>query len=263
MSNQQQRIVVRITEQSLTFARANAESPSGADFETFIPKSGISMAANLREAFANGHLPADRNGRILALVEGEYMPIPIEEFSEETAENIFTHSFDLKKNHVVMHSILPDLHCVVLFQVSKDLLQVLNDNFVDVRVMPLMLPLWVQLFRKAGGGLWRKLFVYFHEKRMEMFSFDKNRFRFCNQYNGKHTADNVFYMLYAWQQMGLDSQHDELLILGNFPNAEETTDKLKQFVKKTSLTETSALLGQAPVCREKDFPIDLMPLFIG
>lgn len=263
MTNPQHRLVLRITEHSLTFARPNAAASEGLDFETFIPKSGISMAANLREAFANGHMHQERNGRILALVEGAYMPIPIEDFNESTAELIYSHSIDLKIGHTVMHAILPDMHCVVLFQVSKDLQQVLNDNFGDVRILPLMLPLWTHLCRKSNGGIWRKLFVYFHEKHMELFSFDKNRFRFCNQYNGKRTADNIFYILYAWQQMGLDSLHDELLICGNCPNPKETIDKLKQYVQKTSLATASELLTLSENNYEKELPFDLMPLFAG
>ncbi len=262
MTSPQQRTVIRITDQTLIFARKNADTRTGVDIETYIPKGGISMAAHLREALPEIGMLDGNRGRVLVLIESPAMPVPIEEYDETAKEEIYCHSFDLMKNHEVMHSVIPELKCAVLFQVSKDLRLVLGDNFPQVSIMPLMQPLWAYLYRRSQNGLWRKLYAYFHEKRMELFCYDKSRFRFCNQFDARHTADNVFYTLYAWQQMGLNSERDELHLLGSDAKLAEMGAQLKPYIQKVAVVDAATALGPSPVCTEKQLPIDLMPLFI-
>ena len=47
----QQRLIIRISRNSLVFASINNESGGAISFYPYVLKSGISMAANLREAF--------------------------------------------------------------------------------------------------------------------------------------------------------------------------------------------------------------------
>ena len=55
----QQRLIIRISRNSLMFASINNEGEGAISFYPYVLKSGISMAANLREAFRTptGSLP--------------------------------------------------------------------------------------------------------------------------------------------------------------------------------------------------------------
>ena len=57
---------------------------------------------------------------------------------------------------------------------------VVEDNFKDVRFTPIMQPMWHYLHHRSFTGIHRKLYVYFHDKKLDVFGFEKNRFKFFN-----------------------------------------------------------------------------------
>ena len=64
--------------------------------------------------------------------------------------------------------VLPDLNAIAVFAINKDLKLVIDDHFKDIRIQPLMQSVWTHLYRRSYAGPRRKLYVYFHEKRMEV-----------------------------------------------------------------------------------------------
>ncbi len=56
--NHRTRLVIRISKQSLSFAAVQPSAETTFSFEPYTVKSGISMAANIREAFRNVDLLA-------------------------------------------------------------------------------------------------------------------------------------------------------------------------------------------------------------
>lgn len=58
---------------------------------------------------------------------------------------------------------------------------VVEDNFKDVRFTPIMQPMWHYLHHRSFTGIHRKLYVYFHDKKLDVFGFEKNRFKFSTR----------------------------------------------------------------------------------
>ena len=78
-----QRITLRISHNSLSMAAINRDSESQIDFEPYILKSGISMAANLREAFRESTLLSRGYTHATVLLDSPLILVPVEEFHEE------------------------------------------------------------------------------------------------------------------------------------------------------------------------------------
>ena len=74
-----QRITLRISSNSLTLAAPNGDSESQIDFEPFIVKSGISMAANLRGAFKEAELLSRGYSHATAIIDSPVILIREEE----------------------------------------------------------------------------------------------------------------------------------------------------------------------------------------
>ena len=69
--------------------------------EPFIVKSGVSMAANLREAFKSSELLAEAQGKVRVLIDTDVLMVPIELFEEATKEAMFYQAFPSRNQEFV------------------------------------------------------------------------------------------------------------------------------------------------------------------
>ena len=91
--NIQPRITIRVSKGSLAFAMADSRTEAKVAFEPYTAKSGVSMAANLRDAFKTANLLQVPTHRALVLIDAPTLLIPIEEFQEANAETLYTHCY--------------------------------------------------------------------------------------------------------------------------------------------------------------------------
>ena len=127
---------------------------------------------------------------------------------------------------------------------------------------------WTHLHRRSFTGSRRKLYAYFHDKRLEVFSFGKNRFKFSNAFDTNSSRDAMYFILYVWKQMGFDSVQDELHLSGDIPDKDWTKNALLEFVKKTYVANPVADFNRAATGVEavaspnEGLPYDLMTIFV-
>ena len=199
-------------------------------FESYIVKSGISMAANLREAFKTFarefDLPTAR-----VMISTPVLMVPIEQFQEADATALYLHAFPRNEKEVVKFNVLPSLNAVCVFCINKDLLMVLTDHFNDVQLMHAMIPVWTYLHQRSFTGHRSKMYGYFHDKQLDIFSFQQNRFKFCNSFETTRAHDSLYFLLYVWKQLNLKPEHDEIHILGDIPEQDWLLDEMRKYVK--------------------------------
>lgn len=256
------RITLRITENALAFAVIDNTVDCQVVFEPYIVKSGISMAANLREAFKTSDLLSHSTPRAQVLLDTPVLLIPLEEFEEDTCAQLYHHTFNGFGGDIILSNVLANLNAVAVFPINKDLKLVIDDHFSDVRFVSLMQPVWSYLHRRSFTGIRKKLFGYFHGGKLDICSFDKKRFRFCNCFSAPHSRDAVYFLLYVWQQLALDPKRDELHIAGDIPDREWLTEALRHYLQNAYVINPTADFNRAPVTQIKGMPLDLMTLFI-
>jgi hypothetical protein len=264
--SRQPRLTIRVGRGSLSFAYPGA---GGLTYEPYSVNGGISMAANLREALRTSALVAQlKEGenplqRAQVMTDAEAMLVPVEEFRAEVVETLFHRTFTGHKGEQVMWTVLPSLNAVVVFAVNKDLRLVVDDNFADVKWNHVCAPVWAHLHRRSFTGSRRKLYAFVHDKRMELFAFQQNRFRFANSYDANHVADMVYFILNVWKQIGLDAQHDELHLSGELPEGGTLQEEVHQYLRNVYTVNPNAEFNRAEVTRVAGLPYDLMTLFAG
>ena len=103
------KLIIRIGKNTLSFTMPNAtDTEQPVIFEPFVVKGGISMTANLREAFKTVNLMATDTRRVQVLVDTPSMLVPIEQFEEEDIEPLFDHTFPNKSSRRIVHyNVLP------------------------------------------------------------------------------------------------------------------------------------------------------------
>ena len=178
ISDKKLRLTIRFGRSTMAFAVGDPQENGMLVYEPYEVNAGISMAANLREAFTVSELLQSGYKRVLAELDAPVMLMPADEFKTQDAEALYHHTYHRQGNEEILSSVLSDLNAVAVFSVNKDLRLVIDDHFQDIRFQPLMQSVWTHLYRRSFAGPRRKLYAYFHEKQMEVFSFQQNRFRF-------------------------------------------------------------------------------------
>ena len=259
--NSRQRLTIRIVRGTLSFSMAIGQEQDIV-FEPFVVKSGVSMAANLREAFKTADLLQQPPSRVLVSIDSNVLMIPVEQFDEGTMEAMHHHVFPRAEQDTVLYNVLPDLNAVAVFSINKDLKLVVDDHFRDVRIATVMAPVWRHLHQRSFTGTHNKLYGYFHEHRLEVFSFQKNRFKFCNSFEASRAYDSLFFLLYVWKQLQLQPEHDEMHIVGDIPDEEWMIAELRKYLQKAYVINPKADFNSAQVTDIKGMPYDMQTFFV-
>lgn len=259
-SNTLRKLVIRIGKGSLMFTTTDDQGQ--VVMEQYSINSSITMAANLREALRNSSMLSAIYQRTLVMVDSPVLMVPTDLFHEGEKTELYFHAFTKKEQQAIMHTVLPDLNSVALFAIDKDLLAVINDRMSQPGIMAAMVPVWHHLHQRSYTGIHQKLYGYFHDRRMEVFSFSKNRFKFCNSYTVNNSSNALYYLLSVWKQLGLEADHDELHLAGDLPDEEALMNEARQFVKRVFYINPSGEFNRAPVTQIAGMPYDLMTLYV-
>ncbi len=258
-----QRLTIRVGDNSLSFATIRmAEAEATVVFEPYTVRSGVSLAANLREAFKQAGLLAAQYRKTLVLADAPTLMVPIEFYREDCLQEMYYHAFPNRKGMVVMGDALPDLNAVAVFGVNKDLKLVLDDHFADVGFGAAMGSVWRYLYRRSFTGGRGKLYGYFHDRKLELFRFGKNRFKFCNTFNVDNGHDAAYFMLCVWKQLGMDNESDELYVVGDLPEREWLLGEMKSYLRRVYVVNPAGDFNRAAVTQIKGMPYDLMTYYI-
>ena len=236
-----------------------AENPIA--YEPYVMKSSMSVAANLRAALKGAEVVQTNAKRALVMVDAPILMVPVEVFEEQDMSEMYNHAFPRKDQEAVLYNVLPDLNTVAVFAISRDLQTVLTDNFDDVRFTAAMSPVLRHLHKRSFTGTRNKLYGYFHDQTLEVFSFYQNRFKFYNQFEVNRAYDAVYFLLYVWKQLALSVEQDEMYLVGDIPEREAFMNELRRYVQKVYAINPSADFNRAPATQVKDMPYDLMALF--
>ncbi|MBR1933483.1 MAG: DUF3822 family protein [Prevotella sp.] len=255
-----QRITIRVGRGTLSFSMPGNDG--NVVFEPYVVKSGISMAANLREAFRTSDLLLQAPRRARVLVDSDVLMVPIELFEVGDMDQWHHHAYPRKEQDAIYYNVLPDLNAVSVFSMNKDLRLVIDDHFQDVRLLSVITPVWRHLHQRSYTGTRHKLYGYFHEQRLEVFSYQQNRFKFCNSFGAKEAHDALYFLLYVWKQLQLQPQYDELHIVGDIPEQQWLIAELRKYLQKAYIINPVADFNRAQVTEIKNMPYDLQTLFV-
>lgn len=257
------RLTIRVSRYSLSFSTVSVTTGGNSvTFEPYTVKSGISMPANLREAFKTAALPAEDFRRALLMVDSPVLMVPVDLFREADAETLYRHALTQHEPDRVMFNVLPELNAVALFAVNKDLKLVVDDRFADVTVNCAMTPVWKYLHQRSYIGSRSKLYGYFHDRKLDVFSFAQNRFKYCNAFDVSHAHDALYFLLYVWKQLALKPEHDEMHIVGDIPERDWILAELRKFLLRAYIINPSADFNRAPASLVAEMPYDLMAYYI-
>ena len=260
MTNNRQRLIIRVGRGSLAFSTVVATNE--VRYDTYALNSSISMAANLREALRTEPLLADSYERVLVAVDATILMIPIELYHEEEQEMLYSHTFTTGEHQVLLHSVVPELNCVAVYAMPRDLYGVIEESFPHPSYTASSLPVWRHLHQRSYTGQRSKLYAYCHERCMEVMAFGQNRFKFYNAFTVNNADDTLYYLLAVWQQHALDAHHDELYLVGEIVDSKALIERASEFIRRVFTILPSGEFNRSPITQLADVPYDIITLYM-
>lgn len=235
------KINIRAGYGTLTFTITESDGQIGV--YPYPVKSDMSLPANLREAFREQPYlrigETDRDGKLLAdatlSVVSPIMLMPDDDEMSPSAADIDMMYGEVltghkgEEKHVIT---IPELGVKAVFSVDSDLLLVVSDNISNVQVSNVMIPQWVSLYKEyfRNDGK-RRLFATFHDRMLDICSFEQHRIRFANTFEAQHAHDALYYILFVWKQLGMNQEEDVLYISGEMPHADWLKTRLMAYIR--------------------------------
>ncbi len=256
------RLTIRIGQYSLSFSAVKTDDSKNVVFEPYTVKSGMSIAANLRAAFKEIDLLNNGWQRAEALIDSPVLMVPIDLFDEGQKEVLFNNAITGHEKDIVLYNVLPSLNAVALYAINKDLKLVIDEHFKDVRYTHVCMTVWNHLYRKSFTGVRMKLYAYFHDKKLDVFSFRQNRFRFTNSFDTNLAPDAEYFILNIWKQLAFNNKRDELHLVGDIPDRETLEKELRSFINNVYVVNPQAEFNNSPITEIKNIPYDLIVHFM-
>lgn len=255
MTSQQNDIIIRAGQGTLSFL-------CGKDYQQYPVKSGMSLSANLREAFRDQPYLSSPIDNAQLMIDSPVILIPNEDYSSTPQfdiEQMYSYVITGHKGEVKVVREIPELDAVAIFSVNSDLQMVVGDNCHNVVVDNVMIPVWRHLYNNYyHSGERRKLFAYFHDKKVDVCAFEQRRLKYANVFDAQHAHDALYYMLYVWKQLGMSQQDDDMYIIDSATHSDWLLTRLKSYVSRVHIIDPKISLRRSPLTDIPSMPFDLM-----
>lgn len=255
-------LTLRVAHNTLDFAVGDPKADGKMVYEPYALNGSIALAANLREAFGKSELLQSGYKNALVLVDGPVVLVPKDEYVESQVSTLYRFTIGGHDKDDIARAELPELDAVAVFAVNHDMRVVLSDHFSSINFLPVVLPVWRRLYRKALGGTRQKLYAYFHDSRLNVFRFERGRFRYANSFDCAHAHDALYYILYVWKLLGMDNSADELHLVGDMPHTDWLTENIGKYVRRVSVINQAADFELNEMAKRADIPYDIKALYL-
>ena len=246
----QYKLSIRLSADGFSFSIHHPQQKDDFFFGNYPVNTSFSMTANLKKMIQSVEEMKPPYEQISILIDTHrFTPVPFELFEDEQTENLFCHNFYKMDNEVILCNILGKSNIALLFGMDKHTCQLLEEQFPKARIFANVSPLIEDFSLKSREGNNRKLYAYFHPNKMNVFAFEKGKLLLVNTFHCKQTSDQVYYLLYVWQQLGLNQEKDQLYLAGKPENQDELLVECNKFLRQIKLLST-----------EGNLPFDLQTL---
>ena len=254
------RITIRVSDDSLSFSMAGPNTGDMPMYKKYDFKRGISAAANLREALKTEELPQSAGGALL-MVNSPVVMMPLDRYYEGCEDVIYSNTITGQEGCHIECTQLPRLAIEALFAVNSDLRLVVEDYFGTVKCIPVGAPVWDYYHRRNLSGMRHNMYLFIHDGNMDVFSFDRNRFKFFNTFPADRVANITYFIMQVWQQTGMKPANDALFIMGDSDNKEEIMENMKKYLQNVFCVNPAADFNRAAATTVKGIEYDLMTLY--
>ena len=249
--SEQYTLSIRLSADGFSFSVHHPSLTEECFHASFPINPSYSLTANIKEMMAKtDELKHTYQQTNILIDTSRFTTIPFELFEDEHTEMFFYHNFPKNSHETVLCNILGKSNVALLFGMDKHAHQLLCEHFPQARIFACISPLMEHFSRKSHEGNVRRMYMHARKNAMEVFAFDKGKLLFANTFTCQQITDQVYYLLYIWQQLGFNQEKDQLWVTGNTPQ-EELITELSKFLRQVNILPS-----------KKSIPFDIQTLMI-
>ncbi|MDE6347624.1 MAG: DUF3822 family protein [Bacteroides sp.] len=231
--SEQYTLSIRLCTDGFSFSVFNPLGNGEFSFYDRAVDESLSLTANLKQTFRELEWSQYTFRRVNVLMtNNRFTFVPLEFFEDEQAEIIFYHNHPKRENETVQYNILPKSNIVVLFGMDRSACTFLREQYPDVRFYSQTSPFIDYFAAKSHLGNSRKMYAHLRKDAVDLYGYERGRLLMANSFSCRTTPDRIYYLLYVWQQLGFEQEHDELHLAGDLHDKELLLPELRKFIRQ-------------------------------
>lgn len=254
---------IRISTNGLSFCTYSPDENKAFEYKKIDVQPTISLAANLKDALMKEPELKENYQRVNVMVVTPHTTcVPVEDFKPEDVETIYEFNFPDSENTHVSYNVLNRWGIAVIFGVSKNIHQLLIDDFPQARFYASLSTIIEHIGNKEKTSRKNKMYAYVLEHELTLYAFSNGTMRCFNTFQINSIDDCVYYILNMMQQLDFSQVDDSLLIVGNTGKEKDLHSKARSFVKDVSIIDCKEEFRNSITGGEASIPYDLQTLLI-
>ncbi len=158
--------------------------------------------------------------------------VPIDLYSENAHSDYlsFNQTFDRSKVNIYSASI-ESLKSNCIFGIHQDIERELRSAFEGLKVLPIAKPFIeaTHLLKSEND----ECFIEINDDRFDIAIYKKNNLQLYNSFEFKAAEDLMYYLLFVWEQVGLDREKVKLSVAGQLEEEGSIFQLLYQYIRHT------------------------------
>lgn len=254
-------LYIRVGKDSIIFAHYDRIKDSTLNYSVYRNNKNISLNANMCLAIKNVALTKGDFHAVHVSVEGKVSLVPLNEFDDDDAEEMFNYNVPEKGRRTVMFDTLPRLNAVMLFAVGKDLAYTITEEFPNASFHSTQMPLVLhfsycsQAVSEAGH-----LFACIEQGMLTVAAFRKGTIDLLNSYEVSSQEDMMFFLLAVAKLWNAKAAVDEVYLSGERKVCEEMAPKVRAYLPNVALLKPEEEFNRHVLALTKDLPYDMIIL---
>jgi hypothetical protein len=194
----------------------------------------LTFIANLKQVFSESNFLTRPYKQVDIIAEStRFTALPLNLFDEKQTEFIFAYNHLKRENETILHNVLKKHNMALIFGMDEYAHQFLTKQYSHrARFYSQVTPL-VDYFSTIGEEeniLSKKMYIYLHEKYIDICCLGYKRIIYLNSFECKHTEDCLYYALHLWKQIGFNQKADDLYFAGTMPDKKKLIKELKRYI---------------------------------
>ena len=205
-----QELSIRIYSDGFSFSTPQSEKEVKAE-------RGKPLHEALEEAFSTNALLRPDYEEVHVYADYPSTRIPLDEFRSEEAQALYRLTFgqDSLTGMKMHYEMLPALEVIEVFAIENDIEAVILRHYPHATIHSYFGQLMNRMLArdKRMQGDNRRLYAHTNGRQLFLFSYNEGKLQFANSFEAGSLSNQVYFLLYAWKQLGLQQTKDTCILL--------------------------------------------------
>ncbi|MDH6356898.1 DUF3822 family protein [Parabacteroides sp. PF5-9] len=190
-----------------------------------------------------------------------YTLVPEELYDEKRKEELLNFPFSTPQKRCMHNKLKGKKSEEVLFGMDNEVFEFCSRSFIKPTFINHITPLLSYWKKESLSSPQRNMYVVLHDKMIDIIGVEQGKLLFVNSFSVEQRNEILYYVLYAWKQIGFNQDKDQLFLFGE-PNLCNTLTKVFEiyikYIHSVEIPSEAFLLGNEVA----HAPMDLIALSV-